>query len=379
VNADSPQVCNGYSSPPLVVNTRAVGAGLTGVQRYVNEICKRLPREVNTITPGRRLGGMAGHLWEQFMLPGLVGSRLLWSPCNSGPLSVTNQVLTVHDVATLDHPEWFNPRFAAWYRWLTPRLLRKVMRVIVGSEFIKSRLIEIFRLDQDRITVVRHGVGAEFHPRPQDEIESVHRTLRIPSARYVLSLCSLEPRKNLARLLAVWAAVIADLPSDVWLVLAGAKGSGSIFRDAGLGTIPPRVHLTGFVPDADLPALYAGALLLAYPSLYEGFGLPPLEAMACGTAVIVGDCPALRELVADAAVLVDPQDSRAIGVALRELIESAESRARFSQLGLMRAGVFTWERCADKTFATLEAAAKERLRPVGSLSAAGADSGGFCC
>jgi len=195
----------------------------------------------------------------------------------------------------------------------------------------------------------------------------------------VLSLCSLEPRKNLARLLDAWAGLIADVPSDVWLVLAGAKGSRSVFSDAGLGALPPRVHITGFVPDRDLAALYGGALLLAYPSLYEGFGLPPLEAMACGTPVIVGDCAALREFVADAGVLVDPRDARAIGVALKDLIESAESRARFSQLGMTRARLFTWDRSADKTFATLEVAAKEQLRPAGSLLAANPNKGGFRC
>src|SRR6267154_3859549 len=272
------------NSRGIVVNLRSQGAGLTGVQRYSQELCARLNRGIDTVTPRRPLHGIAGHLWEQTGLPVRVATRLLWSPANTGPLAVERQVLTIHDVAPLDHPEWFESKFATWYGWMIPALARRVRCLITVSEFSKRRLVLNTGIDESRVHVIPNGVSERFHPRNIDTIREVLTRLRVPTERYVLTLGSIEPRKNLSRLLEAWRISAPRLPDDVWLVIAGAQGKGHIFAMTQLGEIPLRVYSTGFVQDEDLPALYSGAMAMVYPSIYEGFGLPVLEAMAAGTA-----------------------------------------------------------------------------------------------
>ena len=143
----------------------------------------------------------------------------------------------------------------------------------------------------------------------------------MPCRHYVLCVGSLEPRKNLPRLLQAWSRIQSEVPGNVWLVLTGKKGNERIFADAaGLSRLPPRVHLTGHVPDDVLPALYAGAIAFAYPSVYEGFGLPPLEAMAAGIPVLTGNQTSLPEVVGDAGVMVDPYDVDALADGLLRLL-----------------------------------------------------------
>src|SRR5271169_295947 len=186
-------VKNGHA---IIVNMRSQTAGLTGVQRYAQRLCASLGDGIETVRPSRPLQGFHGHIWEQAVLPIRAGRRLLWSPTNTGPLKVRRQVLTVHDVASIDHPEWFDAKFAAWYRSLTPRLVKRVARVITISEFSRQRLAAVTGADPDQIAVIPPGVDERFYPRSSEEILAVRKKLGIPSENYVLSLGSLEPRKN---------------------------------------------------------------------------------------------------------------------------------------------------------------------------------------
>ncbi|MHB1282735.1 MAG: glycosyltransferase family 4 protein [Sulfuriferula sp.] len=342
----------------LVVNTRILQSHTTGVQRYLLELLARMP-ELQQIAPARVLAGMRGHAWEQLRLPALCRGNLLWSPSNTGPLAVRNQVVTIHDVVPLDHPEWLNPRFAAWYRFLTPRLARRVRHVIVDSDFTRQRLIAHSRIDPSRITVVHCGVDARFQPQVPGTIAAARAALQMPAGRYVLSVGSLEPRKNLGRLLLAWEHLLPTMPPDVWLVLAGAKGKTLVFADVpALQRLPERVFLSGYVPDELLPAMYAGAMAFVYPSVYEGFGLPPLEAMACGTPVIVGNRTSLPDVVGDAGVVVDPTNNDAIAAGLSALIETESLRAGLIPKGLARAAQFSWDATAQKTRDVLQRAAQ---------------------
>jgi glycosyltransferase involved in cell wall biosynthesis len=333
----------------IIVNMRSQGAGLTGVQRYAERLCGKLGDEIATIQPSRPLQGIIGHLWEQAVLPIRAGRSLLWSPTNTGPLKVRRQVLTVHDTASIDHPEWFDARFAAWYRWLTPRLSRRVARVITISEFSRQRLASIADIDPVRITVIPPGVDERFYPRPREEILAVREKLGITSANFVLSLGSLEPRKNLRRLMEAWSQCVARLGDDVSLVVAGAKGKKNVFRRLNLEHLPPQVQMVGFVNDNDLPALYSGAMALAYPSMYEGFGLPVLEAMACGTVPLVGNSTSLPEVTGDAGILVDSSDVEAIAHAIISIVEDGALRADLRSRAIERSQLFTWERAAKLT------------------------------
>jgi glycosyltransferase involved in cell wall biosynthesis len=341
----------------ILINVRSQSAPLTGVQRYVREMCEQLAASVEEVGPHRHLAGVTGHLWEQSILPGRVRGSLLWSPANTGPLRVRNQVVTIHDLATLDHPEWFSPRFAAWYRWLIPRLVRTVRRVITVSQFSKARLLELTGIDEARIVVVPNGVNKRFFPRSADEIERVRRSLQIPTQRYVLSLGSIEPRKNLATLLQAWSRCHDRLENDITLVIAGARGETHVFRNAGLSEVPERVHFTGFVPDDALPALYGGALALIYPSIYEGFGLPVAEAMATGTVAIVANNTSLPEVVGDSGVKVDPKDADEIADALLTICGNESLCAALRERAIRESARFDWETSARLSLNVLGEAA----------------------
>lgn len=341
----------------IVVNTRSLHGAFTGVQRYTSELLARLGEQVEVVSPRRPLHGVMGHAWEQMVLPLKLNGRLLWSPGNTGPLAVCNQLVTVHDTSALDHPEWFDSRFAAWYRFLLPRLVRRVRRVIADSEFTKSRLVATSGLNPDKVVVVPVGVDPRFRPEEADRLNEVVAALGLPSPRYVLSLGSLEPRKNLGHLLKAWEMAHKRMPDDVWLVVAGAKGKPMIFKDVELNDLPRRVILTGFVADELLPRLYAGALAFVYPSLYEGFGLPPLEAMACGTPVLTSNVASLPEVVGEAGIMVDPYDTEAIAEGLTRLVEDSALRDEMRRRGLERARLFSWERTAEETWKALMEAA----------------------
>jgi glycosyltransferase involved in cell wall biosynthesis len=347
------------SNGGIIVNMRSQSAGLTGVQRYAAEISKRLGAMIEEVRPGRALQGFKGHLWEQTMLPLHAGQRLLWSPANTGPLALRRQVLTLHDAAPLDHPEWFGAKFARWYQWLLPALVRRVHLIITASEFSRRRLIEACGADDSRIRLIPHGVDERFYPRGAGEVRPVIERMGIPSGRYVLSLASIEPRKNLPRLLEAWSMIASEVDPEIWLVIAGAAGKPHIFPDLKLGPIPPRVHFAGFVEDEDLPALYSGALLLAYPSLYEGFGLPVLEAMAAGTVTLTGAGTAAAEVAGNAGILVDVMSAETIADGIRSLIEDGELRCKLRRRSIERSKLFTWEKAAGATWEVLTQALQE--------------------
>lgn len=326
---------------------------MTGVQRYTEELCKRLDGRIERVSPRRPMHGPMGHLWEQFLLPRLTAGRVLWSPANAGPVSLERQVVTFHDIAVLDHPEWFGKRFAAWYRWLIPRLARRAKRIVAVSEFTKSRLVDSLGVDPAKIAVIPNGVDERFRQASRVEYCELRRRLPVPRSAYVLSVGSLEPRKNLARLLEAWSRSVDRIPPSVWLVVSGVKGSSQVFRNAPAMSLPRRVHFTGYVPERELPALYRGALTLVYPSVYEGFGLPALEAMASGVPPIVGDNTSLPEIVNDAGLSVDPHSVDAISGAMIRMVNDVDLREEFGRRSLARSRLFDWSKTARATWNVL--------------------------
>ena len=344
----------------FLVNAKILNGHITGVQRYLLEIIESISGQMERVQPGRAFTGLKGHIWEQFVLPLRVGRNLLWSPSNTGPLAVARQVLTIHDVVPLDHPEWNNWKFAAWYRFLLPRLVLRVRRVIAISEFTKERLLATTKISPEKIIVIPNGVDSRFHPRSEAEVASAIEALGLPTKRYLLTVGSLEPRKNLRRLLAAWRQAHTGLPEDIWLVIAGGKGKVMVFGDTtGAEDLPPRAYLTGRVSDDLLPALYAGAAAFAYVSEYEGFGLPPLEAMASGVPVLVSNTTAFPEVVGDAGLYANPLDVNEIAQGLIRLLTDSDVAAALSERGLKRAKQFSWERTAALTLKVLREVAEE--------------------
>jgi glycosyltransferase involved in cell wall biosynthesis len=338
----------------IAINTRVLAAHVTGVQRYTAELLSRWNGNAQRIAPDRALRGFTGLAWEQLVLPTRLKGRLLFSPASSGPLQTKNQVVTIHDTAVFDCPESFSPSFAAWYRFLLPRLAQRARQVITDSEFVKERIVAHCGVGRNKVVVVPIGVDSRFCPESVSRLEEAVAALGLPSRRYILTVGSLEPRKNLARLFQAWAAVERELSGDIWLIVVGAAGNSRVFGRSDLGRLPARTFLAGHVEDRLLPALYAGAMAMVYPSFYEGFGLPPLEAMASGAAVIAGNRSSLPEVVGDAGLLVDPFDVEAIAEGISRLVRDSVLRGELRRRGLLRAKQFSWDETARRTWDVIQ-------------------------
>jgi glycosyltransferase involved in cell wall biosynthesis len=216
-------------------------------------------------------------------------------------------------------------------------------------------LSELLNTPIDKIVVAPNAVASCFHPAGEEAITQVKERLRLDRP-YVLAVGSLQPRKNLRRLLDAWEQ-LGSTTAGLELVVAG--GEFRVFSSAGLDRLPPRVRLLGYVAESDLVPLYSGAMLFCYPSLYEGFGMPPLEAMACGTPVITSNTTSLPEVVGDAALLVNPLEIDSIAVALRQLIEDADLRSTLRERGLRRSRRFDWDQTTQIVWNVLQEAAAE--------------------
>ena len=334
------------------VNGRFMRQRVTGMQRYAREIVSRLGSKIDLLEPRRAGHGIRGHLWEQVGLPCRLHRSLLWSPCTTGPLGVSSQVVTIHDCAFQDRAECFTPRFAAWLQWLVPRLARRVRRIITVSGYSKGRICEICRVQPDKVQVIHNGVDPHFRPVDAAEVAAARARFHLPES-YVLCVGSLEPRKNLSRLLQAWRQIAPQVPEHK-LVLVGT--TAAVFASANLEATDESVVFTGYVPDESLPALYTGAAAFVYPSLYEGFGLTVLEAMACGTPVICSHTTSLPEVAGDAAILVDPLNVTALGEAIVQILSDPERRQTLRSLGRERARAFTWDRAAEQTWQVLSEA-----------------------
>lgn len=332
------------------INTRCLLAPQTGVQRYTRGLVQSLGSEVEPLQPARHSGGMMNHLWEQVVLPGRASGGVLISPANTGPLTHPRQILTLHDASVFDHPEWFRPAFAGWYRLLMRQLARRAAVVVTDSEFSRRRLAHALHMPESRLQVVPVGVDALFRPRLPAEISQTVSRYQLQKP-YFLYVGSLEPRKNLRTLLSAWQLLGAEA-ADLELVLVGVRGH--VFRQSGLeGEAPPGVRLLGRLPDEDLPALYSGARGVVYPSLYEGFGLPVLEAMACGAPVAASRIDVLTEITCDRLLSFNPEDVREMADQLRILRDlSPAERQKMAEWSLGRASEYSWSRTAN-SFRTL--------------------------
>jgi glycosyltransferase involved in cell wall biosynthesis len=337
----------------LVINARSLSRRLTGVERYTIEISALLEKSLRREMPPRDLPPAAGHFWEQFVLPQKVRKgELLWSPANIGPVAVSKQLLTLHDTSVLEHPEWFKPLFARWYRAVLPVLVRRVRRVLTISEHSRQSILKLFRLPAEKVVAISEGVNSSlFYPATVQEITRVQQHYGL-SDKYMLFLGTLEPRKNLEGLYDAWRLIQPGL-RGVELIIVGSQLPH--FATVHSIPAPQGVRRLGYVPDSDLSALYSGARAYLLPSLTEGFGLTALEAMACGAPVIASSAGALPETVGQAGILIDPLDIPKWACAMLDLLNDEECRQEYRQRGLERASKFSWERTAQRVLQELEA------------------------
>jgi glycosyltransferase involved in cell wall biosynthesis len=310
------------------------------VERWARELSTRLPAlrpgAYAVLRPPPRLVHRAGHAWEQLVLPARAArlrAPLLLCPANLAPAASRNTVLVLHDAAALRHPGWYSGAYAAWQRRLLPILARRARRIVTVSEFSRRELAELLEVDPARLSVVPGGVDERFSP--DADAAGARRALGL-ARPYVLCVASQTARKNLAALVPAARALAAD---GVELAVAGGHRP-QFAAEQGLGGL----RLLGHVDDALLPGLYAGAEAFALPSLYEGFGLPVLEAMASGVPVLTTRAGALPEVAGGAARLVE--DPAAFAAELPALLADRAQRERRRAAGLERAARFSWDRTA---------------------------------
>jgi glycosyltransferase involved in cell wall biosynthesis len=306
-------------------------------------------------------------LFQQLALPALAAAarcHVVHSPSFIMPMlrAGRRHLLTVYDMTSFSLPECHEAlRRSAPYRWAILASLRRAEMVSVPSRSTRDEVLRLVPgIARDKLRVVPPGIDAVFSPRSEDEVRAVTEKLGIPR-RYVLFLGTLEPRKNLLRLVEAFGRMIERTGRDEALVLAGVLGweSDPLLEAISTSGVADRIRRLGYVAGADLPALLTGAGLFVYPSLEEGFGFPPLEAMACGTPTVASETTSLTENLHGAAELVPPTDVGALAAAMERMLVDEGLRAERRRRGLDRAAGFRWDATAAKTIECYEALVPE--------------------
>jgi glycosyltransferase involved in cell wall biosynthesis len=296
------------------------------------------------------------HRAEQLLMPWVVGrlnTDVFHSPDFIPPLrSRGRSVITIHDLAFLIYPHFLTKDAARYYGQID-RAVRRADHIIAVSQSTKNDLVRMLGTSEDRVTVIHEAADPRMRPMPRDEaLQRVQALYGVPD-EFILFVSTIEPRKNVGGLLRAYQRLRDGYKLTPALVLAGSPGwlSGDVYDLVAKLGLKPHTHFLGRVEAYDLPYLYSAARCLVHPAFYEGFGLTPLEAMACGTPVVVSNISSLPEVVGDAAMLIDPQQDEEITVALWRVLTDEALRDSLRMKGLQRAARFSWGRAAEQTMA----------------------------
>jgi glycosyltransferase involved in cell wall biosynthesis len=357
----------------VAVDAHAIGRHLTGNEVYVRSLLEEFARQTHA---GDFVVYVAGEQARASVPAGMcarmvaanpfvrLGAELALKLRADAPDLVHVQytapmgcpvpvVVSVHDVSYLEHPEYFPAWRARQLQFTVGRTVRRAARILTVSEFSRAAILRAYGdLDEDRVVVVSNAASPEFRPRPREMAAEAVRGRFGIAAPIVLTVGDLLPRKNQVGLIEAFARLVRACPQlKHHLVVAGQETwfARQVRQAAAHSGVGERIHFPGFVSDAEMLSLYGACDAFVFPSFYEGFGLPPLEAMACGRAVACADVSALPEVVDGAAILFDPYDVDEIARAMKDLLVDAELRARMERLGLQRAARFSWKQSAAET------------------------------
>jgi glycosyltransferase involved in cell wall biosynthesis len=347
----------------LSINGRFFGRRLTGVDRFAIEVIRAIDKLLESkdvdvvvrilVPPGttvaaefkcievQEVGLGRGQFWEQFSLPRVLGKTdVLLSLCNTAPIFVRKQIVVIHDAATAKIPSAFSWKFRAWYKVLMPLLGAVASKIITVSKFSQREICSAYRIPTQKVSVVLEG--AEHILRVASDNGVIDR-FGLRDRPYVLAVSSMAHHKN-------FRLVLASLPylknCNFDIVIAGGANP-KVFGGIG-GADLGGVKWVGYVSDEELRALYSNALCFVFPSLYEGFGIPPLEAMTCGCPVIASHAGSIPEVCGGAALYFDPLDAEGFARLLRKVCEDADLRASLIEMGEAHAKSFSWESAARR-------------------------------
>lgn len=345
----------------FVINGRFLTQKATGVHRYAFEICNKLhemgvdfyvavPKEINSDYKFNfetvECGSLNGHLWEQISLPKYLkknGSPLLISFSGCGPLRYKNQIITIHDVSHERYPEWFSKNYCRYYGFMMPRIGRKAHAVLTVSEFSKNEIVDTLKIDASKIHIVHSNVP--FHDKPSTE-EILNYKQDANAEKYILTVSSMDPRKNFIRLVEAFNK-LDDKSIKLYIIGMRFKAFNTPDLQKLIGD---NVYLPGYITDEELQVMYKNALFSIYPSLYEGFGLPPLESMTYGCPVIASDIPALKEVSGDAVLYANPYVVDDMVDKMNLLAGDEELRKNLLVKGLEQIKMYSWEKSAQQVY-----------------------------
>jgi glycosyltransferase involved in cell wall biosynthesis len=339
----------------LYINARFLTQKISGVQRFAIELSRRLkakypnikfvsPKGIYHIELAKELeviefGILKSHLWEQIELPLFLKTKsnpLLINLCSSAPILYKNQIITIHDAIVFLHSEWFSKTFYQWYKFLLPKISQNSIKIITVSSNSRNDLSKFLNIPKEKFVLIHNAADELF-------VENSF----INKEKIILSVSSLDPRKNFENL--IKGFLHSKLDKEYQLVIVGAE-SASFPKHELFDQISTNknISFTGYLSDSELIEYYQKSTLFVYPSLYEGFGIPPLEAMACGTPVITSNNSSLPEVCGDAAIFVDPKDYTQIGKALFELCQDKEKQNELITKGAQNVSRFSWDKSTEE-------------------------------
>jgi glycosyltransferase involved in cell wall biosynthesis len=347
----------------IVINARFLTQELRGVQRFAEQIClalKQLRNDVVFVAPHgiqmhetakaldvQCIGRHSGHVWEQVDLPLYLrrqGNPLLVSLCSTAPLLYSNQIATHHDVNYVRHPESYTRTFRLLYRTMTPIMLARIKSLLTVSAFSKGEIAQVYKYPEKKIFVVPNAVSGDFHPGSQETNKQ----------DYLLAVSSPSAHKNFSRMIEAFLMLRGH--EDLQLRIVG--GASGVFNDDNLQRLASRdsrIQFLGRLSDSELIAQYQNATAFVFPSLYEGFGIPPLEAQACGCPVLAANAASIPEVLQASALYFDPLDVSHMSAAMERILTDIPLRQSLRRRGLINVARFSWEESARQVSQRIDA------------------------